>query len=135
MVGPVSMGGTYNFEYVGGTVAADLLDVNGTLALAGALLNPTQLGTYNLGDKYTIAAYEGLLSGTFANYLADDSLYIINGNQWYLDYNDLVAGLNGPGDAPTASTAFITMTAVPEPTTALLCGLGMLALMRRRRVS
>ncbi len=135
IVGPVSMGGTYNFEYVSGTTGADLLDVNGTLALAGAVLNPSELGTYNVGDKFTIAAYEGLLTGTFTGYATDDTTYTINGNLWSLDYNDLSAGLNGPGDTPTGSTSFITMTAVPEPSAALLGSLGVLALLRRRRVS
>ena len=135
IVGPVTMGGTYNFEYDGTTAAVDLLDVNGTLALAGALLNPTELGTASEGDKFTIAAYEGLLAGTFANYVTDDTIYLINGDLWYLDYNDLVAGLNGPGDTPTGNTSFITMTAVPEPSAALLGCLGVMALLRRRRIS
>ena len=113
------------------TTSADLLDVNGSLALAGVLLNPSNLGFYNVGDKFTVAAYDSL-TGTFTNYATDDQTYTINGGQWLLDYNDPTAGLNGSGDG---GTAFITMTAVPEPTTALLCGLGMMALMRRRRVS
>jgi len=47
---------------------------------------------------------------------------------WTIDYNDTTAGLNGG-----VGNSYITITAVPEPAAALLGGLGMLALLRRRR--
>ena len=40
---------------------------------------------------------------------------------WTLDYNDTVKGNNFAGDA---NGTYVTMTAVPEPTTLLLGGLG-----------
>ena len=90
------------------------------------LLPELCLARVNL-EPVTLVAYERLLIGTFANYVVGDTLYIINGSQGYLDFT--------PSGATTASTAFITMIALPEPTIALLCCLGAMALMRRRRVS
>ncbi len=53
--------------------------------------------------------------------------------QWMFDYNDTSAGTNYTTDLTGGS--YVTMTAVPEPRVALLGGLGMLALLRRRRAS
>jgi autotransporter-associated beta strand protein len=129
--GDVTIGGTYAFEYDGGTSTADLLDVNGTLTLNDAILNLSDLtvNSYTVGDKFTLAAYNTLAGSLFTGY-ADDTEYTFNGGLWLFDYNDDTAGLNGG-----VGTNYITITAVPEPASMLLGGLGLLALLRRRRVS
>ncbi|MND07524.1 hypothetical protein D3C83_295550 [compost metagenome] len=60
--------------------------------------------------------------------MADGGTFTDAGGVWQIDYDATVAGLNGgTGDR------FVTVTAVPEPAAALLGGLGLLALLRRRR--
>lgn len=129
--GGMNLTGTYAFEYQGGTANADLLDVNGALNITGAVINFSQLGTYAMSDKFTLAAYSSL-TGTFTGYATDDAIYTVNGEQWLLNYNDVTPGLNGAGDG-VSSTGFITITAVPEPSVAFLGGFSLLALLRRRR--
>ena len=122
-------------ELTGGGTAADLGNVSGTLTLTdGAILDLVQLGTFTLGDKFTVFAYNsGALTGLFrdtGNAVVGDGDYLIDaGGIWQIDYDDTTAGLNGgTGDR------FITVTAVPEPAIAALGGLGLLALLRRRRL-
>ena len=87
------------------------------------------LGTFTEGDKFTLFAYDGALTGTFSG-LADGATFTDEGGEWMIDYNDTAAGLNGG-----TGTSYVTITAVPEPGAALLGGLGLLALLRRRRVA
>ncbi|MEY3896141.1 MAG: hypothetical protein RLZZ214_1661 [Verrucomicrobiota bacterium] len=124
----LNSGSLFEYEYQGGGSSADLVDVNGTLTInSGALISLTDLfNSYNEGDKFTLFAYDTLV-GTFDAY-ADDTAYTINGGEWLINYNDETAGLNGG-----AGASYITMTAVPEPAAALIGGLGLLALLRRRR--
>jgi autotransporter-associated beta strand protein len=126
--GNVTIDGVFAYEYDGATSSADLLDVNGTLMLNSATLTLSDLfgNSYNMGDKFTLAAYDTLI-GTFSGY-ADDTAYVFGGGEWLINYNDDTAGLNGG-----AGSNFITMTAIPEPSASLIGGLGMLALLRRRR--
>jgi autotransporter-associated beta strand protein len=124
-------GSTYLYEMVGGGTSADLGDVAGNLTLTGSILDLVQLGTYTDGDKFTLFAYDGALTGTFDG-LADDSTFTDAGGEWRIDYNDTTAGLNG---GVSASNTYVTITAVPEPGAALLGGLSVLALLRRRRAA
>ncbi|HEX7262444.1 MAG TPA: autotransporter-associated beta strand repeat-containing protein, partial [Luteolibacter sp.] len=125
---------TYLYELTGGASTADLGNVSAVLTLSsGATLDLVQLGTYTADDKFTLFGYNSAdnLSGigTFAGY-ADDSTFTDAGGIWQINYDDTLAGLNGgTGDR------FVTITAVPEPAAALLGGLGLLALLRRRRNS
>ncbi|MEY3898009.1 MAG: hypothetical protein RLZZ214_3530 [Verrucomicrobiota bacterium] len=128
---------TYSFGLESGTNNADLGTVTGALTLtSGAVLDLVQLGTYALGEKFTLFGYTsaGGLIGTFKYpslvALADGATFTDAGGSWQIDYNDGSAGLNG-GTGDT----FVTITAVvPEPNAAMLVGgLGMLALLRRRR--
>ena len=123
-------GSTYAYQYTGGNSAAnsaDLVDVNGTLTInSGALLTLQDLGTFTMGDKFTLFAYDTLV-GAFDAY-ADDQTYTINGGDWVFNYNDTTAGTNGGTGA-----GYITITAVPEPAAMLLGSLGVLTLLRRRR--
>lgn len=119
---------TYTYELVGGGTAADLGNVAGNLTIdPGAILDLVQLGTYTVGDKFTLFSYSGALSGTFFG-LGDDTIFTAAGGDWQINYDDTVAGLNGGSHAN-----FVTVTAIPEPRAVLLGGLGLLALMRRRR--
>ena len=122
-------GSIYAYQYTGGGTAADLVDVNGALTItAGAILTLQDLGTYTVGDKFTLFAYDSLVgAGTFAGY-ADDQSYTVNGGEWFFNYNDDTAGLNGGSGA-----GYVTITAVPEPAAMLLGSLGILAILRRRR--
>jgi fibronectin-binding autotransporter adhesin len=123
---------TYVYEMTGGlspgSGSADLGNVAVTLAIgAGSILDLVELGTYTAGNKFTLFGY-GTLSGTFdglannANFLDDLS------NTWRITYDDTTAGANGG-----TGTKFVTITAVPEPNTALIGGIGILFLLRRRR--
>jgi hypothetical protein len=143
-----------NFQYeLDADVAekGDLTAVSGSLSLTGTVnLNfiETGSGLWQLGnpvgdhlsgsppaDKLTLIAYNGTWNGGLFTYLGnivpDNSPIILNGRQWWFRYNDTDAGDNFTGDLG-AATRFVTMT-VPEPSTVLLGGLGLLALLRRRR--
>jgi autotransporter-associated beta strand protein len=143
------------FEYeldkdAAASVAGDLTAVTGSLSLAGTVtLNviETGIGSWELGmpigdhfgspaaDKLTLISYNGTWNGGLFTYLGnlvpDDSGILINGQQWWFNYNDTDAGTNFTGDLGGA-TRFVTIT-VPEPRAALLGGIGMLVLLRRRR--
>lgn len=120
---------TYLFELNNTTDLADLTNVAGTLNIAsGTILDLVQLGSYAVGDKFTLFSYSiGNLSGTFSG-LADGSTFNDGGGLWQINYSDLSAGINGG-----TGSSFVTITAVPEPGAALMGSLGMLALLRRRR--
>lgn len=132
------------------TEQGDLTAVTGSLSLTGTVtlnLLETGSGSWELGsplgdhfgspvaDKLTLISYNGTWNGGLFTYLgntvADDSGIIINGQQWWFNYNDTDAGSNFTGDLGGA-TRFVTIT-VPEPAAALLGGIGLLMLLRRRR--
>ncbi len=127
VVGSSTVGG----PYTAGTADLGIGAGNLTLSL-GAILNLVELGTYTDGDKFTLFGYTGTESGTFkvgGVSINDDMTFSGPGGSWQIDYNDTSYGLNGVG----SGTSFVTITAIPEPRAALLGGLGMLALCRRRR--
>ncbi|MEI6818384.1 MAG: PEP-CTERM sorting domain-containing protein [Verrucomicrobiota bacterium] len=132
---------TYSYQLVGSsTVAgsytagtADLGNISASLILtAGSILDLQQLGTYTANDKFTLFGYTGTETGTFkfgGVAIADDTTFTAADGIWKINYNDTTAGLNGG-----TGTSFVTVTAVPEPNAAsLVGGLGVLALLRRRR--
>jgi fibronectin-binding autotransporter adhesin len=130
----LEVGGTYLYELNSTLNTADLGDVAGNLTLGG-ILDLVQLGAYTAGDKFTLFAYDGTLSGLFKDTggiidILDDTDFTDAGGVWRLNYNDTTAGLNG---GVSASNTYVTITAIPEPRAALLGGLGLLALLRRRR--
>ena len=133
--GSLTVGGTYLFELDNTLNTADLGDVAGALTLGG-ILDLVQLGAYAAGDKFTLFAYDGTLTGLLKDFggvtnILDDTNFTDAGGIWKMNYNDTTAGLNG---GVSASNTYITITAIPEPNVAaLLGGLGMLALLRRRR--
>lgn len=129
--GSVSIAGTFSFDYDGDTTSADLLDVNGTLTLNNATLNLSDLGgnSYVAGDKFTLISYDVLGVGSTFSGFADDQIYTIGGGEWRFDYDDTLAGQNGG-----TGSNFVTITAVPEPAAAFLGAIGLLAILRRRRL-
>jgi fibronectin-binding autotransporter adhesin len=122
----------FNYEFTGGASTADLGIVAGDLTIiSGATLNLTQIGSFTLSDTFTLFAYDNVLTGTFAG-LAEGATATDNlGGLWRINYGESTAGLNFGGD-PTG-LSFVNITAIPEPSAALLGGLGLLLLLRRRR--
>lgn len=128
--GNLSLASGSNFDFEFGLTASDLVNINGTLSLGGADFTLTDLGTglLTLGDSLTLFGYTGTLTGTFSG-LADLASFNEAGYDWQIRYADSSAGtLNGG-----LGTSFVTLTVVPEPAAALLGGLGLLTLLRRRR--
>ena len=131
---------TYEYDVTSGPSpglnSADLGDVAGNLTIStGAILDLVQLGTYTVGNKFTLFAYDGTLSGTFRNTssttLNDGDTFVDAGGNWQIFYADSTPGANG-GESTT--NRYVTITAIPEPNLAALLGsLGVLGLLRRRR--
>jgi autotransporter-associated beta strand protein len=132
----MNSGSTFVYEASNSSgTGADLMVVNGDLSLTDVSLDliGAQLGlnTWDLGDKLTLISYEGLaVTGGFTDF-DDDTVYNFGSNQWLFNYNDNLAGGNFTSEA--TGDHFITLTVVPEPSAALLGGLGLLALLCHRR--
>jgi len=128
VTGNLTVNGTNKWEVNSGTSAADITVVTGNLDLSttDSKLEITQLGTFTVGQKFTVMAYAGTLTGTFSS--------ILNGSGWTINYADSTGGLNTGG-----SGTFITLMAVPEVGSMTLVGLvsigSVLIGTRRRRRS
>ena len=125
---------TYAYEMTGGMSpgagSADLANITGALTItAGSILDLVELGHYTPGNKFTLFGYTTGITGTFDG-LANNAIFFDDlANPWKIQYADGAAGTNGG-----TGTNFVTITAVPEPEpAAVLGGLGLLALLRRRR--
>ena len=100
----------------------------------GGNLDLVQLGTYTVGNKFTLFAYDGTLTGLFKDSggvtaISDDTNFTDAGGIWRMNYNDTTAGLNG---GASVFNTYVTITAIPEPNVAALVG-GLGMLLRRRR--
>lgn len=125
----------------GSNDSGDLLAVTGSLTLAlgnDSILNLIELGAsgaWSMGDKITLISYSGAWNGGLFTYndsvLSNDSTFTFSDMEWLFKYDDTAFGDNYVTDLTGPS--FVTMTAIPEPSAALLGGLGLLALLRRRR--
>lgn len=122
--------------------AGDLTAVTGSLTIgSGAILTIMDLdtGSWSINEKLTLISYTGLWNDGLFSYddgsglavLEDDSVFSFGGSSWLINYKDTDAGGNFTDDL--TGTKFVTMTVIPETSTALLSGLGALALLRRRR--
>lgn len=126
------------------SAAADLLVVDGDLAIdAGALLSFVDIGTQpgTFVEDSTVFAminYTGSWNGNGFTYqgetLADGSSFEVDGQLWQIDYDSSTGGLNYTGDYQ-ASSSFVTVTAVPEPSTLVMVSLASMvaAVMAARR--
>lgn len=135
--GAVTMNGgsTFVFEALNNSsTGADLL-VSTALQLNGVILDLSlsnlDLNTWVIGDKLTLISYAGAAVTSGFNGFVDNTEYSFGSNTWRFDYNDAVKGNNFNTEA--TGTQFVTMTMVPEPSTAILGSLGVLALLRRKR--
>lgn len=131
VAGDVTIVGTYAYEFNDTGDLADLVNVGGTLTLTGGSVTWDNLGSYVLGQKFTLFAYDDLV-GTFSGYETSGD-YTLDGGLWFLNYEDATAGLNGGTNDGGITSGYVTITAIPEPSAVLLGGLGLLALLRRRR--
>ena len=119
---------------LGGTSAGvnyDRLNVTGSATLAG-ILSLTVTGTYANNDVLFLLVNDGAdaINGTFSNY-AEGASFTLGSQAWKLTYLANNTGLNAGSFIGGNDVALM---AVPEPDAALLFGgLGMLALLRRRR--
>jgi len=131
----LAAGSKFTYEVTSGSSlglgSADLASITGGLTISStASFDLVELGTYTAGNKFTLFAYNGSLSGNFSG-LSDGANFTSGGGEWVIDYNDVAAGLNG---GTSTSNTFVTITAVPEPSIVsmiLVVGAGLV--LRRRR--
>lgn len=138
-------GSTFAYEVDSAALAAagaDLQIISGDLNLTGTVnLTMADLGltpvAFAPGSVFSLINYSGAWnSGLFTfggNALADDSTFTAGLNTWQIDYNAATGGANFSGQFLGGSDSFVNITAVPEPASVFLGGLGLLALLRRRR--
>jgi len=136
-------GSTFEYELnssVATSAGADLQVVSGDLNLTGTVtLTFGDLAAiptaFAQGTTFSLINYNGAWNNglfTFGGAIADGGTFTAGLNTWQIDYNASSGGLNFNGDF-LPSSSFVNITAVPEPRAALLGGLGLLALLRRRR--
>lgn len=143
--GALSMlaGSTFEYEVNSSAAlaaAADLQVVTGDLALTGTVnlafddlaSTPT---AFDIDTVFSLINYSGSWNGGLFTYGGDEILnggeFVAGLNTWRLDYNSFTAGSNFEDHQIAGS--FVNITVIPEPSTALLGGLGALLLLRRRR--
>lgn len=127
-------GSTFLYEVNTTASTGDRLDANGDLSFDGSItLSLADLGSESAltpGTKYALISYFGNWDGDTFNGYANDDVFTLFNNSWQIKYDDVSAGsINELGAFANA----VTLTAVPEPSASLLGGLGLLALLRRRR--
>ncbi|MFD0893361.1 autotransporter-associated beta strand repeat-containing protein [Luteolibacter ambystomatis] len=105
----------------------DQITVTGTVSLAGALSASLGYTPVN-GDMLFILANDGVdvVTGTFSG-LANNAIFNVGGQDFRISYfaDSVGQTMTGGND--------VALQAVPEPAAAVLGGLGLLALLRRRR--
>jgi fibronectin-binding autotransporter adhesin len=130
--GNYNQAGTLSAELNGTSVGDqyDQVHVTGTVTLSGALAATLGYTPAN-GDILFILAHDGTdaINGTFAD-KADGSTFFLNGTEWKISYE---ANYTGTNTGTFTNGNDVALMAIPEPRAALLGGLGMLALLRRRR--
>lgn len=115
--------------------AADLLVSNGNLSIGtGSTLQFTDLGAtpvaFPQGTKFSLISYGGNVwdGGLFTyqgNELSNLETFSTGLNSWEIRYDDPVGGSNYTADQLSGNS--VTITAVPEPASLALAGLGIAA--------
>ena len=117
--GELTLDGTSKFTFALGTTS-DLVSLLNSVTL--------NLGTNTLGlTDFTFSNSGGFGAGIYT---------LISGASAFtgsLDGSDLIGSVNGLSSTLSMSGNNLILTAVPEPSAAILGGLGMLSLLRRRR--
>jgi autotransporter-associated beta strand protein len=128
--GDYNQAGTLNLELNGLTAGTqhDQVNVLGTVTLSGLLAATITGYTPAVNDLLFIILNDGTdaVSGTFSG-LAQGANVLLGGQNWLISYQ-----ANSSGGTFTGGND-VALLAVPEPHFALLGGLGVLVLLRRRR--
>jgi autotransporter-associated beta strand protein len=134
LTGNYSNAGTLGIEINGTTVGTDYDQVNttGTVSLSG-LLSITMGYTPVANQLFFILANDDTdaIAGTFSNAAINGNTYTLGGQAFQISY---FGNQTSPGVGTfTGGNDVVLMAVIPEPRAALLGGLGMLMLLRRRR--
>jgi len=134
--GDYTQAGTLNIEingFIAGSqhdqVNVDRVSGDGSVFLSGSLVTAFSGGSYVNGNLLFILLNDGsdTINGTFAGLAQDSIVTNYGGFDWKISYTADSTGNSFTGGNDVA------LMAVPEPTAALLGGLGLLTLLRRRR--
>jgi autotransporter-associated beta strand protein len=131
--GTYTQAGTFVAEITGLTAGTqhDQVIVNGAVNLSGSLtVQFSGSTTYNVGDMIFLLVNDSTdaITGTFSNFAQGDFVQSYGGMDWFISYT-----ANSADNSFLGTGNDIALRAVPEPSAALLGGLGVLALLRRRR--
>ncbi len=136
--GDYTMNGTLTTEINGttpGITGHDQVNVTGTVSLSGNLVATFGGGSYVNGSLIFILLNDGgdSISGTFAGLAQGATVTTYGGFDWIISYT----GNSGGSPAFTGGNDVVLMaqTAIPEPTAAILGSIGMVLLLRRRRIA
>ena len=135
--GPVSLldGSVFRAEVRSAVPAADLLTIMGDLTLTGTVglvLDDlaASAGTFAEGTILSLINYSGSWNGgcfTFGGAaVTDNSLFSVGDQQWRIDYDAPLGGLNHTGDF-LPDSRFVNVVAVPEPSAGVLLAIGLLS--------
>jgi len=134
--GPVSLldGSVFRAEVRSAVPAADLLTIMGDLSLTGTVglvLADLAAGAGRVaeGTILSLINYGGSWNGGFFHSggaaLTDGSLFSVGAQQWRIDYDAPLGGLNHTGDF-LPDSRFVNVVAVPEPSAGVLLAIGLL---------
>jgi len=135
--GPVSLldGSVFRAEVRSVVPAADLLTIMGDLTLTGTVglvLDDlaASAGTFAEGTILSLINYSGSWNGGFFPFggaaVTDNSLFSVGDQQWRIDYDAPLGGLNHTGDF-LPDSRFVNVVAVPEPSAGVLLAIGLLS--------
>jgi fibronectin-binding autotransporter adhesin len=129
--GDYNQAGTLVAEITGLTAGTehDQINVTGTVTLSGSLSVLATGGTYALDSMIFLILNDGIdaVNGTFFGLAQGATAATFGGFDWIISYeaNSTSSSFLGGND--------VALRAIPEPSAALLGGLSILALLRRRR--